>query len=271
MTQTDWDDTFANSAYIANAAAYPPLWAARAAEFRATAHGQLNLSYDPAPRAKLDLFLPKDAPSGVLVFVHGGYWKAFDRSDWSHLSKGAIARGWAVAMPGYTLAPEASLPQIARLIAKAIADVTERLAGPVHLAGHSAGGHLVTRMLCAPDMLPERARARIRRVTSISGLHDLRPLLHTQMNKTLGLTEASAQTESPALHPRLPGPAVTAWVGADERPEFLRQARLLAMAWPETGLCIEAGRHHFDVIEGLEHPDSPLTLAVLAPPPEQAP
>ncbi|MFN4056920.1 MAG: alpha/beta hydrolase [Roseinatronobacter sp.] len=270
MTLPDWDDAFANSPYIANAASYPALWAAQAAAFRATAKGQFDTPYDTAPRTRFDLFMPQGDVTGLVVFVHGGYWKAFDRQDWSHLAAGAINRGWAVAMPGYSLAPAARLPDMAQQIASAIHAAAAQVSGPIHLAGHSAGGHLVTRMLSAPGILPVETFSRIRRVTSIAGLHDLRPLLHTEMNATLKLTDATAHSESPALHPRLRGPAVTAWVGAQERPEFLRQSRLLAEAWAGTEFVIDAGCHHFDVIEGLRYPDSPLTRAMLAAPPEQA-
>ena len=83
------------------------------------------------------------------MFVHGGYWKAFDKSTWSHLAHGAVARGWAMALPSYTLAPDATLAQMTAQIARAIAAARAEVPGPVRLAGHSAGGHLVARMLCA--------------------------------------------------------------------------------------------------------------------------
>jgi len=263
----DWDDAFANAAYIPDGAGFPAQWAVQSAKFRANMRGDLHQRYDTAQAAWFDLFLPEDSPRGVVVFVHGGYWKAFAPSDWSHLAAGPVAAGWAVAMPGYTLAPHASLPQMTRQIARAVTMIAQRVAGPIHLAGHSAGGHLVTRMACAPAVLPEDLLARIGRVTSISGLHDLRPLLFTKMNDILGLTEASARQESVALMPPLARSPVTVWVGADERPEFLRQSRLLFDAWSPQGcaidLVIDPARHHFDVIAGLEHPDSPLTRAIL--------
>jgi arylformamidase len=43
---------------------------------------------------------------------------------------------------------------------------------------------------------------------------------------------------------------VTAWVGGDERPEFIRQSQLLAEAWDNAKVFVDEGRHHFDVIEG---------------------
>ena len=84
-------------------------------------------------------------------------------------------------------------------------------------------------------VLPEAVTRRLARVVSVSGVHDLRPLLNTGMNATLRLTEAEAAAESPALAEPLADVAFTAWVGAQERPEFLRQARLIEEAWAAKG------------------------------------
>ena len=57
--------------------------------------------------------------------------------------------------------------------------------------------------------------------------------------------------------------SITCWVGADERPEFVRQSDLLANIWTGLGAVTATvhakGKHHFNVIEGLEDADSPLT------------
>lgn len=258
----DWEDAFANADHIADGAAYPARWAARAEAFRAAHPGQLDLAYGEGPRERVDLFLPEGPPRGLVVIVHGGFWRAFDKSAWSDLAAGPLALDWAVALPSYTLAPDAALPEITEQVARAIAHLAGWLDGPIRLAGHSAGGHLVTRMVCDPSPLPRAVAERVERVVSISGLHDLRPLRLNSMNDTLGLTEASAAAESAALLAPRAGVAVTAWVGARERPEFLRQSALLAEAW-EIALVTDPGRHHFDVIDGLKDPQHPLcqTLA----------
>lgn len=259
----DWDDAFANGAYIAGAEGYPADWAARAQGFRAGVQGELDLAYGAHPRERLDLFRPEGDPRGLVVFVHGGYWLRFDKSFWSHLAAGPLARGWAVALPSYILAPEASIPQITAQIGAAVEHAAGLVAGPVRLAGHSAGGHLVTRMVCEDSPLGTETRARVARVVSISGLHDLRPLLATGMNDQLRLTPETAAAESPVLHAPLPGIPVTAWVGGLERPEFLRQSALLREAWA-ADLKVAKGRHHFDVIEDLTKADSGLTEALLS-------
>ncbi|RGP36755.1 alpha/beta hydrolase [Pseudotabrizicola alkalilacus] len=252
---TEADRAYANGAFIPGAAEFVPRWRAKAAAFRAQARGELGLAYGPGARQRLDLFLPDGAARGVMLFVHGGYWMDFGREDWSHLAAGAVARGWACAVPSYTLAPEARISAMTLEIAAAVRAVAARVPGPVVVAGHSAGGHLAARMACADG--PEVAR-----VVPISPLVDLRPLMETQMNTTLRLDAAAAAAESPALLRPRAGVQAHVWVGGQERPAFLWQARLLAEAWacPWT---VDAGRHHFDVIDGLADPASPLMEACL--------
>lgn len=264
MSDLDWDDAFTNGAYITGADGFPPRWVEAAAAFRASTQGRLDIAYGSQPRARYDLFLPDEGrPQGLVVFVHGGYWLKFDKSCWSHLAAGSLARGWAVAMPSYTLAPEARIPDMTREIAAAITHGSAAVDGPIRLAGHSAGGHLVTRMICDDGPLMPDVIARIAHVVSISGLHDPRPLLATAMNGSLGLSAESAAQESPALHAPWPGIPVTTWVGGHERPEFLRQSALLRESWAGQGaridLTVAATCHHFNVIDGLCDPDSPLT------------
>jgi acetyl esterase/lipase len=265
----DWDDAYANAAHIPGSAAFPPRWARDAAAFRDAAgeRARLGLPYGPAPADRLDLFLPAGPPRGLLVFVHGGYWQRFGREDWSHLAAGGVARGWAVAMPGYTLCPGIRVTGITRAIGAAIACAAGMVAGPIRLAGHSAGGHLVSRMLCTDAPLPEEAASRLEHTVSISGVHDLRPLLRTRLNDALRLDPEEARAESPALADPREGVRITAWVGAAERPEFLRQNALLANIWTglgaRTAAVEEPGRHHFDVIDGLADPESPLLRALL--------
>ena len=108
-----------------------------------------------------------------MVFVHGGYWLRFDRSFWSHLAKGSVDSGYAVAMPSYTLCPDIRIAGITQEIGRAIEHAAGAVDGPLYLTGHSAGGHLVSRMVCADSPLSEATRSRLRNVVSISGVHDV--------------------------------------------------------------------------------------------------
>ena len=91
----------------------------------------------------------------------------------------------------------------------------------------------------------------------ISPLAELAPLIETEMNLTLRLDAVECAAESPArLAPRA-GVQAHVWVGGQERPAFLWQARLLSENWA-CDWTVAAGRHHFDVIDDLARPDSAL-------------
>ena len=263
----DQDTAYENRAFIPNGDEYPAKWQAAALAWRETEHSvgraRLNLAYGPAERQEFDLFYPAGRPKGLVLFIHGGYWQAFDRKFWSHLAAGATARGWALAMPSYTLAPEVRISQIAREMALALAAAGDQAPGPIVITGHSAGGHLAARLMCPDVVLPDAVAARIARCVPISPLSDLQPLMASKMNAVLQLDRTEAFAESPIHWSRPRRGVVTVWVGAEERPVFLDQARWLVNAWTLAQLRVAPGRHHFDVIDELAEADSPLMAALL--------
>lgn len=258
------DDAYANAPYIEGAEAYPGRWldASRAWADAQGARHRAGLPYGPGARHRFDLFQPEGAARGLVLFVHGGYWLKFDRSYWFHLSAGPLAHGWAVAMPSYDLCPDVRIADITTQITSAIGVAAGMVDGPVILAGHSAGGQLVSRML-EPGLLDPAVATRLQRVMPISPVSDLRPLLRTSMNAELRLDATEAAAESPVLMVNRLGGPVTVWVGADERPAFLDQARWLAEAWGVDHV-VEKDKHHFDVIDGLADPDSAMIQTLLS-------
>ena len=260
---------YENAAFIANAADYPPKWETSARAWReveyAVGRARLNQVYGDDERQRFDLFYPAGRAQGLVVFVHGGYWRAFGRGDWSHLAAGATARGWAVAIPSYRLAPQVRISEITQDIALAVTAAAQKVAGPIVLCGHSAGGHLCARMICPDVSLPAAVSERITRVVPISPLSDLRPLIELEMNEDLQLDMVEATAENLVLCVPRADVAVTVWVGSEERPAFLDQAMWLQAAWDNAELHVAPGRHHFDVIDELEDPDSPLMNALLGP------
>lgn len=255
---TDLSRDYQNSAFIPDGDAYYPRWQAEAATFRARAgeRATLNIPYGPGARQAFDLFHPEASPKGLLVFVHGGYWLACDRADYSHLAAGALARGWACAMPSYTLAPEGRIAAMTQEVAQAVRAAATRIPGPVVVTGHSAGGHLSARMGCTDLDLP------VARAVPISPLADLAPLMQTDMNADLHIDSPEAAAESPARLALRQGTTAHVWVGGQERPAFLWHARTLSEEW-NCPWTVAAGKHHFDVIDGLTDPDSRLMAACL--------
>lgn len=259
-----------NAPFIPDGPSYWGRWADAAERFRSGRGGaadRLGLRYGPHDREAFDLFLPEAAPRGLFVFIHGGFWRAGERGLWSYLAAGPLAAGWAVAMPSYPLCPEVRVAEITRAIARALPAMAAPVPGPILLTGHSAGGHLALRMAC-PDIregagLPAEVAARIAAVLAISPLSDLAPLIDMPMNAELRLDAAEARAESPVHHPA-PSVPVQVEVGADERPAFLDQALWLADAWPHADLSVAGGRHHFDVIDALLDPESPMLRRLFA-------
>ena len=261
------DDAYANAAYIPGSDDYIVRWSSLAQAFRDTLQAQgraeLDVSYGPSARQAFDLFLPEGEAKGLMIFVHGGYWLRFDKSSWSHLAQGALERGWAVAMPSYDLCPDVSIREIIQQIATMIPQAARHVEGPIVLSGHSAGGHLVARM-AVPGLLPPEVVVRLSRVMPISPVADLRPMLKTSMNAQFKLSIMEAASDSPTLMLPMPGVDVVVWVGGDERPVFLEQAKMLGNAW-RSPCVVDPGRHHFDVIEGLAAGDSEMIERLLGP------
>ena len=259
-TIDDWDDAYANRDHIEDAEMFIDNWQILASDFRkmrteGSPGAEIDVAYGSSERQRFDIFYPTGTPNGLFIFVHGGYWMAFDKNSWSHLASQALDRGWAVAMPSYSLCLNVSNSEISIQIGDAIGKLSGMVDGPILLAGHSAGGHLVSRMICQNTPLSQPVLARINRVLSISGVHDLRPMLRLKLNDTLNLDEAEAKSESPALLFPVEGIKIDCVVGGKERPEFIRQNALLANIWvglgAHTNEIVVEGRHHFNIIEEL--------------------
>ena len=270
LPPADLDDAYENRKYIPAADEHMAQWQQQSAAFRSNAtHAAFDQPYGPAPRQRYDLFWPDGGPGtekGLLVIVHGGYWLAFSKDDFTHLASGAVAQGWAVAMISYTLAPEARIGEITREMVSAVNTLAGFASGPMRLAGHSAGGHLVSRMMCVDTALSTAALARLDRIVSISGLHDLRALLPLEKNAAWKLDADEAAAESAICHQPRTGMELVCVVGGDERPEFIRQNGILPLVWQGLGaMChtqLLAKEDHFSIIAQMTDPNSQLSRLI---------
>ena len=210
----------------------------------------------------------------LLVFIHGGYWQALSAEESLYLATGALAQGWSYLAVEYTIAPVGNL--VAMLAeCHAVLSLVGPLVGPlvgslvgsspasslcpqrVVLAGHSAGAHLAAMVsLVRPSPLP------IDLVVLLSGVFDLRPLVRTSVNDPLGLDDSAASSLSPLLLPHEGGSeAVIAW-GDNETDAFKAQSGLYAAYLAARGVRVStlecAPRHHFDIVDDLVDPHTPL-------------
>lgn len=259
----DLQAEYDNRAKVPDAAEIVAGWERDAAAFRAShPHSELGLAYGPTPRQALDLFWPgpaRDAP--VAMFVHGGYWQRLDRSLFSHLARGLLAHGVAVALPSYDLCPAVSLGALVEQVRDAAAFLARRHGAGMLAIGHSAGGHLVAMLLATDWAARGLASPAVAAALPVSGLFDLPPLTHTTVNDALGLSEAEARRLSPLFLPR-PAGRLHAVVGGEEGVEYTRQSRSIAEAWGGSWESL-GGRNHFTVVAPLVDPESGLVKVAI--------
>ncbi len=235
----------------------------------------LNLRYGPNAGEVLDLFVPAGPARGTFVFIHGGYWRALSKDDYSYVAGPMLDAGIACTVIDYDLAPRVSVGTIVEECQRALLWVARHGAahgahpGNVVVGGHSAGGHLAAMMAATDWSSIGLERPPLAGALSLSGVHDLTPLLHFSYNADIRLDAAQAQALSPAFLPPHAGVPLLSACGGAETSEFLRQSQLMWDAWPANRLPLAGplfipGKHHFDVV--LEHAfaDSALTRATLA-------
>ncbi|MEE8171877.1 MAG: alpha/beta hydrolase [Alphaproteobacteria bacterium] len=249
-------------------------WAAASARAKARLDWRQDVRYGAAPRQRLDLFPAPEAASPLLVFIHGGYWRSNDKSNYAFIAAPVIARGGALAIINYGLAPDTAMGDIIEHAREAVTWLYDNEAAGqfdrtrIHIAGHSAGGHLAAELLATDWQARGLPAEVIRGVTAISGLFDLAPLIETSINNELGLDQKSARQFSPLYRmPRLRASLAVA-VGADETDAFLQQSRDYAERCRAAGhdcnlLCLEAC-NHYTILSQLADSEAPLTQAVLA-------
>jgi arylformamidase len=250
-------------------------WAQEAAAYRermkTEENAEIGLAYGPSARQTVDLFFPDTTGHTPLaMFIHGGYWRSLEASAFSHMAAGLNARGIAVAVAGYDLVPQVTIAQIIDEIRTACLFLWRRFGQRLMIYGHSAGGHLAACMV-ATDWRKLDPKAPVDLVPagySVSGVFDLKPLVHTAMNTDFKLNEPAAAAISPLWWPVPRGRAFDAVVGGIESAEFLRQSRTLADDWRQRGIetRYEAvpGANHFTVIDPLADPASAMTARCAA-------
>ena len=242
----------------------------RGAALRAAGNCILDQRYGPGPRCLLDIF-PAGAGAPVLFFIHGGYWRALDKSYVSFIAAPFRDAGFTVVIPGYDLVPRVRVADIVDQIRTALAWTIGRLA-PERLvvAGHSAGGQLAA--MLALDQA-ERGDGPIAGLVGVSGVFDLRPLLRTSINIDLRLSAQEAAEVSPLLRVRaLPAAAalvpLLGIVGGGETDGFKRWTADFVTAWRAHGAPAEfkevAGRSHFTILDALAEPGGNVLRAVKA-------
>ena len=257
LSQAQRDARYNNTEAVHNSQELMALLRVASDARRSEAPGGLDEPYGPLDRNKVDFFPGADATSPCLVFIHGGYWQRNGREMFTALGDGVRAHGWSLAMPGHTLAPDATMTAIVAEIHAALDWVRTQVGGPIILSGWSAGGHLTAMALGHPAVHAGLA---------ISGVFELGPIRDTYLNQKARITDAEAEQLSPLRLPVCPKELAIAY-GTAELPPLVSDSRSLhgrrAASHAPGPLIPAAGKNHFTIVDSLREPDGLLTRALL--------
>ena len=255
---------------VADPAAARQHFAQRSAQARAQLACVLDVPFGPTRAETLDIFpAAGGAAAPVLVFLHGGYWRANTSKEFSCLAFGPQALGFCTVVVNYALCPQVSIDEIVRQCRASLAWVLRHIhtyggdPDRVVVGGHSAGGQLGA--MCLQTAwerdygLPDDP---LRGALLISGLYDIAPLRYSYLQPMIQLDEGLIARNSPAFAARrCATPLHLVW-GGREQSEFERQSLLMHSAWQAAGNAAEQtalpGCDHFSVLHGLEDPQSDL-------------
>jgi len=258
MTRTARDAAYNNAAAVGGSTQIVDGWVAASATFRSQRAKHVDLAYGPGERNKWDLFPGNDPKAPCLVHIHGGYWQSRNREHFSCLAEGVLARGWSAALPGYSLAPAATLTQIVGETRSALDWLAAQgpahgIAGPVVLSGWSAGGHLAALLLDHPSITAGLA---------ISGIFELGPIRDTYLDERLKLTDEEIATLSPLRLPSVGKPLAISY-GTAELPALVRNSREYhahrARSHRPGQLIPIPNANHYTGLESLRSPNGILT------------
>jgi arylformamidase len=260
--QETLDLQYNNRAAVGDFKQFVDRWTKESIDYTLNTRCHLNIRYGSNQREVLDIFLPDDHDglARVMIFFHGGYWQGMHKSVFSFIAKSFTEQGFVAVLPNYPLAPDVSVMQIVKSCRKAIAWLSynaDRYGGNprlLHLAGHSAGGHLVA-MLLATEWNDYGADVQqsIYSACSLSGLFELEPIRLTYLNEKLHLKKEDVPAVSPLyLHPTSKIPFLAA-VGGLESAEYHDQSESFAKAWAlqgaQTDAMIVPGVNHFSILD----------------------
>src|SRR5689334_24018555 len=255
LSREELDRGLNNSEAVAGSAEIVAGWDRRSGALRKRFGSHLDLRYGPRERNRIDFLKARDG-APTLLFIHGGYWQARAKENFTTFAEGAMAHGINVALTGYTLAPDATLDQIVAEIHAGIDFLSGQLptlggdGKGIVVSGWSAGGHLTSMALSHP---------KVKAGMAISGIYDLEPIRHSYLNVKLGLDEALSQRNSPMRQAGGTEKPLSLVVGSAELPLLRRQTADFAGHRAKYGMPVTyeeiPGANHFSIMDQLVSAD----------------
>lgn len=232
-------------------------WAAAAERRRGELPGPFDVAYGSHPKARLDVHVRRDAPKATLVvFIHGGYWRALDKSDCDHCIASLYSQGFHVVSINYPLCPEVSVTEINSGLVDALRLIVKQMPAwgimrqTFFLMGHSVGAHAVVWLASKREFVPKIAG-----VIPVTGIYEVAVVRSISVQNDVRLTESEATQFD--LCENLPerGLPYFVTVGDMEPPGWIEQSReltkLLKLQGDDASLGLVENADHFSIMERL--------------------
>lgn len=243
-------DLFRTRDHVADFDTYLTRFIERSTASRAALRNELDVAYGEGPDERLDLFFPDvmKTPAAVHLFVHGGYWRMFSKSDYSYVADTVTQAGAIAAIMDYSLMPAVRMETIVQQVSRAVDWLKENAAAfggdasRLSVSGHSAGAHLCAMLLSQGSLGPGP------RALLLSGVYEIAPLRSSFLQPQIGITEDEAQRFSPLRLPMAPAETASILVGDKETEPFHRQAQELGTKL-RTSVEVIPGNHMSVVLD----------------------
>lgn len=221
-----------------------------------------TVAYGGGEGETLDLFFPEGGtgPLPVHIFLHGGYWRAFTKDDYSYIADSVTAAGAIAAIVNYDLMPHVRMDTLVRQVRAAAAWVAGNIAAhggdpaAITVSGHSAGAHLACWLFDEPGAVSPYG---IRGALLLGGLYDLAPLRHSFLQAEVNLTDEEIRDFTPLTHRFAPSVTCEILVGERETPPFHEQAARFRDHLAAQEVPVRLG-----LVEGTDHMSSVRDLGI---------
>ena len=256
--------------YLENAAK-----AAAAAREQLASSSHLDLRYGTGAKQTLDILKGTSLgePAPVVLFIHGGYWRALDKDDHTHLALPFIDAGAIFLNLNYSLCPEVTVSTITNEVRTGLIWAAQQASAyggdpdRIFLYGHSAGAHLAS-MMMAETFPPTAMRSeQVRGLFAISGIYEPEVVRTLPLNEEIGLDAAEAARNDVLQRvPRHAWPAIVA-AGGDEPCGWVEQSRAFEALLLDHDIPVEfvIAEHcnHFSFLDILADSNHPLVSRML--------
>jgi arylformamidase len=255
-----------------------------------------DVCYHPQPNGNaaqqsLDIYLPvaaekRQAELPVVVFMHGGGWRAADKQDaigvHANICTALAQKGLIAVNVNYRLSPRVKHPAHALDVAHALCWVTENIGGyggdaeNIFVTGHSSGGHLAALVTLDERYLREAGTtpAFIKGVVGISGIYNIehfagrnRTAHRLMARPAFGNDRKTWDDASPVNHVRKGAPPFLMINAADDErleEEAEELAALLRRAGTTADTLIIPGTDHFTILGFVGNRDDTLIERIVS-------